>query len=32
MKTISLLFVIAVCPIVVMELGLMPGWWLRLIG
>jgi NADH-quinone oxidoreductase subunit N len=27
-----LLFVIAVCPIVVMELGLMPGWWLRLIG
>ena len=27
-----LLFVIAVCPILVLELGIMPGWWLRLIG
>jgi NADH-quinone oxidoreductase subunit N len=27
-----LLFVIAVCPILVLELGVMPGWWLRLIG
>jgi NADH-quinone oxidoreductase subunit N len=27
-----LLFVIVVCPILVLELGVMPGWWLRLIG
>jgi len=28
----GLLFVIAVCPLIILELGLMPGWWLRLIG
>ncbi len=28
----GLLFVIALCPLIVLELGLMPGWWLRLIG
>ena len=28
----GLLFVIAVCPLIVLELGLMPGWWIRLIG
>ena len=28
----ALLFVIAVCPLLVLELGIMPGWWLRLIG
>jgi len=28
----GLMFVIAVCPLIVLELGLMPGWWLRLIG
>ncbi|MFN0246219.1 MAG: NADH-quinone oxidoreductase subunit N [Kofleriaceae bacterium] len=28
----GLLFVIAICPLVVLELGLMPGWWLKLIG
>jgi NADH-quinone oxidoreductase subunit N len=28
----GLLFVIAVCPLLVLELGLMPGWWLRLVG
>ena len=28
----GLLFVIVVCPLIVLELGLMPGWWLRLIG
>ena len=28
----GLLFVIALCPLLVLELGLMPGWWLRLIG
>ena len=28
----GLLFVLVLCPLVVLELGLMPGWWLRLIG
>ncbi len=28
----GLLFVIAICPLIILELGLMPGWWLRLIG
>lgn len=28
----ALMFVIAVCPVLVLELGIMPGWWLRLIG
>jgi NADH-quinone oxidoreductase subunit N len=28
----GLVFVIALMPIVVLELGLMPGWWLRLVG
>ncbi len=28
----GLLFVIVVCPFIILELGLMPGWWLRLIG
>ncbi len=28
----GLLFVIAVCPLIVLELGLMPGWWLKLVG
>ena len=28
----GLLFVIAICPLLVLELGLMPGWWLRLVG
>jgi NADH-quinone oxidoreductase subunit N len=28
----GLLFVIALCPLLVLELGLMPGWWLRLVG
>ena len=28
----GLVFVLAVCPLVVLELGLMPGWWLKLIG
>jgi len=26
------LLVIALCPLLVLELGIMPGWWLRLIG
>ncbi|MGE0549977.1 MAG: NADH-quinone oxidoreductase subunit N [Kofleriaceae bacterium] len=25
-------FVIAFCPLLILEMGLMPGWWLRLIG
>jgi NADH-quinone oxidoreductase subunit N len=28
----GLLFVIAFIPLLVLELGIMPGWWLRLIG
>ena len=28
----GLLFVIAVCPLLVLELGIMPGWWLKLVG
>jgi NADH-quinone oxidoreductase subunit N len=28
----GLLFVIAIVPILILELGIMPGWWLRLVG
>lgn len=28
----GLLFVLVACPIAIMEMGLMPGWWLKLIG
>ena len=28
----GLLFVIAFIPLLVLELGIMPGWWLKLIG
>jgi NADH-quinone oxidoreductase subunit N len=28
----GLVFVIALMPIIVLELGIMPGWWLRLVG
>jgi NADH-quinone oxidoreductase subunit N len=31
-KSAGLVFVMAVCPLLVLELGLMPGWWLRLVG
>jgi NADH-quinone oxidoreductase subunit N len=31
-RSAGLLFVIVLCPVVVFELGVMPGWWLRLIG
>ena len=31
-RSAGVLFVIAVCPLLVLELGLMPGWWLKLIG
>jgi len=31
-RSAGLVFVIALCPIVVLELGIMPGWWLKLIG
>jgi NADH-quinone oxidoreductase subunit N len=31
-KSAGLLFVIAMCPLLVLELGLMPGWWLKLVG
>ena len=28
----GLVFVIAACPIAILEMGLMPGWWLNLVG
>jgi NADH-quinone oxidoreductase subunit N len=28
----GLLFVIAICPLLILEMGLLPGWWLRLVG
>ncbi len=28
----GLLFVIAICPLLVLEMGMLPGWWLRLVG
>jgi NADH-quinone oxidoreductase subunit N len=31
-RSAGLTFVIAVCPLLVLELGLMPGWWLRLVN
>jgi NADH-quinone oxidoreductase subunit N len=31
-RSAGLMFVIALCPVMVLELGIMPGWWLRLIG
>ena len=31
-RSAGMLFVIAVCPLLVLELGIMPGWWLKLIG
>ena len=31
-RSSGLSFVIALVPIVILELGMMPGWWLRLIG
>lgn len=31
-RSAGLLFAIVICPILVLELGLMPGWWLKLVG
>ncbi len=31
-RSAGLLFVMAACPLLVLELGLMPGFWLKLIG
>jgi NADH-quinone oxidoreductase subunit N len=31
-RSSGLLFVIALMPLLVLELGIMPGWWLRLVG
>lgn len=28
----GLLFVVAICPIIVLEMGIMPGWWLKLVS
>jgi hypothetical protein len=29
-RSAALLFVIAVCPLIVLEMGLLPGFWLKL--
>jgi NADH-quinone oxidoreductase subunit N len=29
-RSAGVVFVMAICPVIVLELGLMPGWWLRL--
>jgi NADH-quinone oxidoreductase subunit N len=31
-RSAGLLFVIAVMPLLVLEMGIMPGWWLRLVS
>jgi NADH-quinone oxidoreductase subunit N len=31
-RSAGTLFVIAIAPLIVLELGIMPGWWLRLVG
>jgi NADH-quinone oxidoreductase subunit N len=31
-RSAGLVFVIALMPILILEMGIMPGWWLRLIG
>lgn len=31
-RSAGLVFVIALVPILILELGIMPGWWLRLVG
>jgi NADH-quinone oxidoreductase subunit N len=31
-RSSGLLFVIALCPLLILELGILPGWWLRLVG
>ena len=28
----GLLFVLVICPLLVLEMGIMPGWWLKLVG
>jgi NADH-quinone oxidoreductase subunit N len=31
-RSAGLMFVIIICPLLILELGVMPGWWLRLVG
>ncbi len=31
-RSAGLVFVMALCPLLVLELGILPGWWLRLVG
>ena len=31
-RSAGLVFVMAACPVIIMEMGAMPGWWLRLVG
>ncbi|MDQ3367150.1 MAG: NADH-quinone oxidoreductase subunit N [Myxococcota bacterium] len=28
----GLIFVIVICPLIILEMGIMPGWWIRLVG
>ncbi len=32
LRSPGLLFVLALCPLMVLEMGILPGWWLRLVG
>ena len=31
-RSAGLLFVMTLCPLVIFEMGVMPGWWLRLVS
>jgi NADH-quinone oxidoreductase subunit N len=31
-RSAGIVFVMALCPLLVLELGILPGWWLRLVG
>ncbi len=31
-RSAGLLFVLVICPLLVLEMGLMPGFWMRIIG
>jgi NADH-quinone oxidoreductase subunit N len=31
-RSAGVIFVIAMCPLLILELGIMPGWWLKLVG
>jgi len=31
-RSAGLVFVMVACPLIVLEMGIMPGWWLKLVG